>query len=254
MDGRDSAQGGGRKVSVIVPACMEVDFIERALASYGAQTYQNKELIVVVNGLVEGDDGTGDIAERYANVVLTLPERSSAKAKNAGFKKASGDIMAFLDADTGMDSDLLAKAEEAIREGYAGGKAMIRLRSERRRARNRAKARVYSAFANSVSYVSLGLSKVHPGLQNGPGGFFFGDGETLERIKDMYGMLFDESACVEDISLLSRLRRMGMLALIRDSHVTTSARRHEGQGYLKTTFLDFGNFLLPRRTTRKSYR
>lgn len=86
------------KISVIVPCYNAGGFIGAALASIRRQRYVPLEIIVV-------DDGSTDaLAERLTPlgddiVFLRQDNRGPAAARNAGLKRASGDYIAFLDAD-----------------------------------------------------------------------------------------------------------------------------------------------------------
>ena len=89
---RDSA------VSVIIPAHNAERFLGEALDSVFAQGCDGLEVIVVDDG---SSDGTGSLAQRYGRGVRLLrQERSgSGAARNAGLGAASGELIAFLDAD-----------------------------------------------------------------------------------------------------------------------------------------------------------
>lgn len=50
---------------------------------------------------------------------------STSKAKNLRIEKSSGEILAFLDADSIMEKTLAEKAFKAMDEYYSGGKAKI---------------------------------------------------------------------------------------------------------------------------------
>ncbi len=84
------------KVSAVIPAYREADYIGRTLI---ALRNEGIDEIVVVDG--GSEDGTVEIAERYADIVRSsIKYDSPAKARNVGIKLSSGDVIAFVDADT----------------------------------------------------------------------------------------------------------------------------------------------------------
>jgi 1,2-diacylglycerol 3-alpha-glucosyltransferase len=85
------------KISVVVPAYNEEDFIGATLKSLVNQTYKNFELIVVDNN---STDKTGEVAEKYGARVILEREKGVAHARNTGFSKANGKIIASTDADS----------------------------------------------------------------------------------------------------------------------------------------------------------
>lgn len=86
------------KVSIIVPAYNVAAYIADCLNSILAQTYPNYETIVV-------DDGSTDATEAavlpFLNSVryVKQPHWGVSAARNTGIQLASGDVVAFLDAD-----------------------------------------------------------------------------------------------------------------------------------------------------------
>jgi glycosyltransferase involved in cell wall biosynthesis len=86
------------RVSVIVPAYNAERFLAEALDSALAQTERPFEIIVVDDG---STDGTRALAERYEPPVRVVHQvnRGLPYARNFGAKHATGDWLAFLDAD-----------------------------------------------------------------------------------------------------------------------------------------------------------
>lgn len=85
------------KVSIVIPALNEEGYIRGAVESLLKQDYPNIEIIVVDNG---STDKTVDIVKKYPTVILVQePERGLLKAREAGRKKATGEIIAQMDAD-----------------------------------------------------------------------------------------------------------------------------------------------------------
>ena len=84
------------RVSVVVCAFNEASMIEACLDSLEACDYPDLEVIVCDDG---SQDATLEIARRFPFKILNLDHGGLSRARNAGIDAASGDIIAFLDAD-----------------------------------------------------------------------------------------------------------------------------------------------------------
>ncbi len=85
------------RVSCIVPVHNGARFIAEALGSIFAQGGAELEVIVIDDG---STDGSGDIAASFPGVTVSRqPQGGVASARNAGLALATGDFIAFLDAD-----------------------------------------------------------------------------------------------------------------------------------------------------------
>lgn len=89
------------KISVIVPVYNSRKYLRKCLDSIRFQTYGNLEIICVDDG---SDDGSVEILEEYKGLdsrisVYTQERAGAACARNAGMEHASGDYIAFVDAD-----------------------------------------------------------------------------------------------------------------------------------------------------------
>jgi GT2 family glycosyltransferase len=93
------------KVSVVVCAYNAADTINDCLSSLAKLTYPKYEVIVVNDG---SRDRTGEIAKRYAGVrVIDIPNGGLSAARNVGLTAATGEIVAYTDADVRVDRDWL---------------------------------------------------------------------------------------------------------------------------------------------------
>jgi len=93
------------KVSVVVCAHDAAETIDDCLTSLGRLTYPDVEVIVVDDG---SRDATGKIVSGYPEVrVVKLPPSGLSAARNAGLAIASGEIVAYTDADVRVDPDWL---------------------------------------------------------------------------------------------------------------------------------------------------
>jgi GT2 family glycosyltransferase/exo-beta-1,3-glucanase (GH17 family) len=84
------------RISVVVCAYNEELMIEDCLTSLVCCDYPDLEVIVCDDG---STDGTLDIARRFPFRVLDLEHGGLSRARNAGIEAATGQLVAFLDAD-----------------------------------------------------------------------------------------------------------------------------------------------------------
>ena len=93
------------KVSVVVCAYNAADTIDDCLTSLRALTYPDVDVIVVNDG---SRDATAALARRYAGVrVIDVPNGGLSAARNVGLAAATGEIVAYTDADCRVDADWL---------------------------------------------------------------------------------------------------------------------------------------------------
>jgi len=105
------------RVSVILPARNEEKFIEKCLNSLLNQDYDNYEIIAINDS---STDSTGNIIKEYSKKfpkiisVDAKPKPDGWIGKNwaciEGYKKASGDLLLFTDADTTHTSSVISLA------------------------------------------------------------------------------------------------------------------------------------------------
>jgi GT2 family glycosyltransferase len=93
------------KVSVVVCASNAADTIDDCLAALEKVTYPNAEIIVVNDG---SRDDTADIVRRHPTVrLIDVPHGGLSAARNIGVACATGEIVAYTDADVRVDPDWL---------------------------------------------------------------------------------------------------------------------------------------------------
>ncbi|HDH07261.1 MAG TPA: glycosyltransferase [Thermoproteales archaeon] len=103
------------KVSVIIPVKNGEKFIERLLESLLEQEVKPDEIIVVDDG---SQDGTVEIVEKYPVKLLhTEGNRGANRGRNIGLSKASGDIIALIDADCIAPKDWLKNIKHELETG-----------------------------------------------------------------------------------------------------------------------------------------
>lgn len=95
------------RVSVLIPAYNSGRFLGDAIESVLAQTFSDYEIIVVDDG---STDNTAQVVARYPQVKYIPREHCGVSAaRNAAVAAATGEIVAFLDADDLWVADKLEK-------------------------------------------------------------------------------------------------------------------------------------------------
>jgi GT2 family glycosyltransferase len=115
------------RISIVIPHLNQPEFLVRCLASLAAGSRQPDELIVVDNG---SHMPPRAICQSYGAQLLTEAEPGPGPARNRGIGAASGDILAFIDADCLADPNWLATAEATMDDPAAtilGGDVRIAL-------------------------------------------------------------------------------------------------------------------------------
>jgi len=94
-------------VSVIIPAYNAEAFLARAIRSVEGQSFRDYELIVVDDG---STDGTADVARGFNSVrYVRGSHQGEAGARNLGLEEATGELVAFVDADDEWLPEKLAR-------------------------------------------------------------------------------------------------------------------------------------------------
>jgi glycosyltransferase involved in cell wall biosynthesis len=100
-------------ISVVIPAYNARSFIERSVRSVLNQTRQADEIIVVDDG---SKDDTADVVRLFGDQVKLISQANAgvSAARNAGIRAATGDWIAFLDADDQWLPDFLKAQTELL--------------------------------------------------------------------------------------------------------------------------------------------
>jgi glycosyltransferase involved in cell wall biosynthesis len=94
------------KFSVVIPAYNEAKYISRALSALRQQSFRNFE-VIVKDGLSQ--DETVNVAKKFTKKVFSRKDFSAADARNQGAGYARGEVLVFMDADTLLPPDILAR-------------------------------------------------------------------------------------------------------------------------------------------------
>jgi len=117
LDKFENTSKSSPKVSIILPARNEEKFIGKCLDSLIKQDYENYEIIVIDDS---SDDATEEIISEYAKrdskiiPVSARPKPEGWMGKNwacmEGYRRATGELLLFTDADTNHSKNVLSLA------------------------------------------------------------------------------------------------------------------------------------------------
>jgi rSAM/selenodomain-associated transferase 2 len=201
------------KISIVVPALDEAPRIAATLAPLQELRGEDLEVLVVDGG---SRDDTPRVAAPLADQVLESP-RGRARQMNRGAAAATGQVLLFLHADTGLTpASVEALRSEMRASDRAWGRFDLELGGHRR---------LLHFFAFLIRWRSR-ITGVATGDQA-----IFVSREAFERVGG-----YPEVPLMEDVALTKRLRRESR-PLCLEARVVTSSRRWEEHGIWKTVLL-----------------
>ncbi|MBK8156015.1 MAG: glycosyltransferase family 2 protein [Streptococcus sp.] len=104
-------------VSIVVPIYNVEKYLEKCIISLIHQTYQNLEIILVVDG---SPDASIDICKKWASKddrikIINKENGGLSDARNSGLKAASGELISFVDSDDWVSINMIEKMVNAIK-------------------------------------------------------------------------------------------------------------------------------------------
>ena len=112
---RQAAGTSSPRITVVTPTYNDGELLKECIVSVLEQGYPNLEYIVVDGG---STDGSLDILKRYDDRLAywtSEPDRGQADALNKGFRRATGELVCWLNSDDFFYPGALAAAAEAYR-------------------------------------------------------------------------------------------------------------------------------------------
>lgn len=208
-------------ISVVIPAYNEEKYIAGCIESVLDHAPANlKEIVVVCNACT---DRTADIALRYPKVkVVHELRKGTGYARNTGFKNATGDILAYIDADSRVHAEWFPMLEKE----FAADLSLASLSGP---------YRFYDmpAWQSKVVYawwMMCAVPEYYRARFAIVGGNFAARRSALVQVGG-----FDTSIAFwgDDTNLARRLRGVGTVKFTMDFYNLSSARRLQGEGFLR---------------------
>jgi glycosyltransferase involved in cell wall biosynthesis len=227
-------------ISVVVPALNEEKYISGCLESLTSQSFDGDYDVIVVDG--GSSDRTVEIANRFADHIVSSARRPVGAARNEGARLASGRIIAFIDADTIASRCWLSAIEESFKDRSTIGVTGPTLPSDGA-ALDLVTYRLWTIYLQKV-LLSIGMPHV------------IGFNCAYRKAPFVRVGGFDETNLTsEDIRLALKMRRLGRIVFQKQMFALTSARRFRkyGAAYIAGFYLvnGFSTLLLDRSS--KSY-
>lgn len=202
-------------LSIIIPTLNEEQILGHTLARL--RNPKNAEMIEVI--VVDGGSSDTTLALAQESGCRTI---SSAKGRgtqmNAGAAAARGEVLLFLHADTLLPDNFYRLILDAVRlPSFAAGAFSLTIDSP---------ARSLTTIAWFANLRSRWLQLP------------YGD-QTLFLSKRMFDAIggFAEMAIMEDFVFIRQLKKAGRIIILPE-HATTSARRWQNIGILRTTLIN----------------
>ncbi len=100
-------------VSIIIPTYQHADAVVACLNTIFVQSYSRIEVIVVDDG---STDGTKERLKPFLDKIEYIYQNNAGSnpARNAGWRRASGDFLLFVDADVVLNQDAIEKMVQAM--------------------------------------------------------------------------------------------------------------------------------------------
>ncbi len=225
------------KLSFVIPAYNEEKYLGKTLeliTKAVAKSKEDIEIIVVNNASV---DKTKEIAQKFSQVIIVDESRKGLpRARQAGFEKSTGDLIANVDADCLLPPGWIEK----VFSEFSQNKNLVALSGPY----------IYYDLPFIVNWFSRGyyffgylihlfnqyLLKKGAVLQ---GGNFILRRTALEKIG---GFNVKINFYGEDTDVAKRIQKVGKVKFKFNLFMYTSGRRLKKEGYLKTVFHYVSNF------------
>jgi len=217
--GREKSDG--QRLSIIIPVLNEERSLARILSAFESWERTTSEIIVVDGG---STDRTLEIAGDYPCTVISAA-MGRASQMNAGVNYATGEILLFLHADTTLPAAAAQLIEEALHKEVGDSKEFKRADWGWFDVRLDGDGFAFRAIEWFMT-VRARLTRVCTGDQ------------ALFVRRDLFEAVgrFPELPLMEDVALSKTLRRAARARPIV-KRVTTSSRRWQAQGVVRTVLL-----------------
>ncbi|MFC1626725.1 glycosyltransferase family 2 protein [Patescibacteria group bacterium] len=223
------------KITVLIPAYNEEKYLPITLNSLKQLDRQPDEIIIIDGS---STDKTVEVAKQHGAKVITVEHKGIGYARQKGLEAASGDVVAYTDADTLVPKDWLSKIEESLsKPNVSCVFGTFRVPDG------------WFPYKFYVNYLQPGFNQIY---------FWFGvpmaPGQNTAFWRDKGikagGFPIDYKIC-EDIEMVRRLKGEGKIIFRQDIIVTSSGRRgNEGPEMFTRVFKAFFYYFIFRKANR----
>ena len=203
-------------ISIIIPTLNEEQCIGRLLQFLQKHPRQSHFEVIVVDG--GSKDRTLDITNSFPVKTLVTNHASRAHQMNVGAKKAHGDILYFVHADTHPLNSFVDDIRNAIDRGFQSGCYRFKFNNPK----------------NPLLHINAFFTRF-------PFSWCRGGDQTLFMVKDVFDKVggFDERFVImEDYDILDRLANQNISFKVIPKSVKVSARKYNENSYLKVQMVN----------------
>jgi len=204
------------KFSVVIPTYNEANYIGKTLGALKNQTFKDFE-VVIKDG--QSRDQTVKIAKKFTKKVVSIRDCSAGDARNQGARHAEGEILVFMDADTLLPPETLARFGRMMSDERVVGLSCRKVPQSRS-----VLDRVLYEFVNISTFIGrvMGLGGAH-------GNCMLIRRSVFERI----GGFNPNIIVAEEQELVRRASKFGKYIFLLDHCVVENPRRLQKWGRLK---------------------
>ncbi len=217
-------------ISLIIPAYNEEDYLPACLDAVMENLAGKAHEIIVVDN--NSTDRTKEIVARYPAVTYVFePEKGITRARQCGYRAASGEILAYVDADTRPPAGWV----EQIWDQFGASDALACLSGP------------YSFYdlTGIRNKVSTGWFVAAQPIYKMTGYMMVGGNFAIRRdvLDKMGGCDSTIEFYGEDVDIGKRAKVHGKVLFSRHFVMPTSARRMKKQGFARTAGIYLANYL-----------
>ncbi len=215
------------RVSVIIPALNEEQYIEATLRSLRKQDFKGSWELIVADG--HSSDKTVPISKKYCDKIVTETTRTIAAGRQAGARASSGELLLFTDADSLADPQWISRMARAFDDPQvAAAFGMIEPLEG---------GFVEKLFLHWSVLIAASLFNLL-GLD-----YVYGSNLAMRRTAfDVIGGFNIYLHTAEDTDVIHRIRKQGKIIFVPDATVRYSTRRIRKWGYPKYLWFHTKNF------------
>jgi glycosyltransferase involved in cell wall biosynthesis len=223
------------QITVIIPAYNEEKYITQTIVSLKKLSRKPDEIIIVDGG---STDKTASVAREAGAKVITVAHRGIGFARQQGLKIATGDIVAFTDADTVVPDNWLVSIESTLNHpGVVGTFGSFRVPDG---------WWLYRFYINVLQPV---LNQIYYWL-----GIPMAPGQNIafwRKVANEVGGFPEDFKIAEDIEMARRLMTKGKVVYRPNLIVISSGRRgKEGIHLLSRVFKAFFLYFIFRKANK----